>query len=154
LGPPLYLALAGALGLSQSALRQALMNGTFAPKVRKDFLGGARSGVNGTPSFFINGRRHDGTYAFEDLVAAIGMHLRAPWRRCDRRAQPSRVTSMQPSNSWSWMWTDACAQVERAERLHRQFFHPGSAAGWQPPIDVFETDEEQWIMAALPGVER
>jgi protein-disulfide isomerase len=60
LGPPLYLALAGALGLSQSALRQALMNGTFAPKVRKDFLGGARSGVNDTPSFFINGRRHDG----------------------------------------------------------------------------------------------
>jgi protein-disulfide isomerase len=52
------------------------MNGTFAPKVRKDFLGGARSGVNGTPSFFINGRRHDGPYAFEDLVAAIGMHPR------------------------------------------------------------------------------
>ena len=52
------------------------------------------------------------------------------------------------------MWTDACAQIGRAERLHRQFFHPGSAAGWEPPIDVFETDEELWIMAALPGVER
>jgi protein-disulfide isomerase len=77
LGPPLLLALAGALGLSQTALQHALATGTFAPKVRKDFLSGIRSGVNGTPSFFINGRRHDGTYAFEDLVEAIGMHLRA-----------------------------------------------------------------------------
>jgi protein-disulfide isomerase len=77
LGPPLLLALAGALGLSQPALQHALVTGLFAAKVRKDFLGGVRSGVNGTPAFFINGRRHDGTYAFEDLVAAIGMHLRA-----------------------------------------------------------------------------
>jgi protein-disulfide isomerase len=77
LGPPLLLALAGALGLSQPALQHALATGTFAPKVRKDFLGGVRSGVNGTPTFFINGRRHDGTYAFEDLVGAIAMHLRA-----------------------------------------------------------------------------
>jgi protein-disulfide isomerase len=77
LGLPLFLALADALGLPQPALQHALATGTFAPKVRKDFLSGIRSGVNGTPSFFINGRRHDGTYAFEDLVAAIGMHLRA-----------------------------------------------------------------------------
>jgi protein-disulfide isomerase len=36
-----------------------------------------RSGVNGTPTFFINGRRHDGSYAFDDLVAAIEATLRA-----------------------------------------------------------------------------
>jgi protein-disulfide isomerase len=30
-----------------------------------------RSGVNGTPTFFINGRRHDGSYAFDELSAAI-----------------------------------------------------------------------------------
>jgi protein-disulfide isomerase len=77
LGLLLYLTLADALGLSEAALRQALADGTFAPKVRKDFLGGVRSGVNGTPTFFINGRRHDGTYAFEDLAAAIEMHLSA-----------------------------------------------------------------------------
>ena len=35
-----------------------------------------RSGVNGTPSFFINGERHDGSYAFDDLVAAIELRLR------------------------------------------------------------------------------
>jgi protein-disulfide isomerase len=73
----LLFALAGALGLSELALRDALMNGDYAPKVRSDFLGGVRSGVNGTPTFFINGRRHDGSYQFEDLVAAIDSVLHA-----------------------------------------------------------------------------
>ena len=40
-------------------LRAALESDTYAPKVRKDFLGGVRSDVNGTPTFFINGMRHD-----------------------------------------------------------------------------------------------
>jgi protein-disulfide isomerase len=77
LGLPLLFALAGALGLSELELRAALVSGTYAPKVKSDFLGGVRSGVNGTPSFFINGVRHDGTYAFDDLVAAIELRLHA-----------------------------------------------------------------------------
>jgi HSP20 family protein len=55
------------------------------------------------------------------------------------------------------MWQDACALIDRAERLHRQFFRPASdtiqLANWEPPIDVFETEGELWIVAALPGVE-
>jgi protein-disulfide isomerase len=77
LGLPLYFALAGVLGLSELGLRQALIEETYAPKVRADFLSGVRSGVNGTPCFFINDVRHDGTYAFEDLGAAIERTLRA-----------------------------------------------------------------------------
>jgi protein-disulfide isomerase len=77
LGLPLLFALVGALGLSESDLRNALVNGEYEPKVRGDFLGGVRSGVNGTPTFFINGQRHDGSYAFEDLVAGIEAHLHA-----------------------------------------------------------------------------
>jgi protein-disulfide isomerase len=77
LGLPLLFALAGVLELSESGLRHALVSGQFAPIVRSHFLGGVRSGVNGTPAFFINGRRHDGTYAFEDLVSAIELNLRA-----------------------------------------------------------------------------
>jgi protein-disulfide isomerase len=77
LGLPLYMALAGLLGLSEAELREALVEGTYAPKVRADFLSGVRSGVNGTPCFFINGERHDGTYAFEDLGPAIEERLRA-----------------------------------------------------------------------------
>src|SRR3977135_1190815 len=75
LGLPLLFALAGALGLSETHLRNALVTGAYAPKVRTDFLGGVRSGVNGTPTFFINGRRHDGSYQFDDLAAAIEMVL-------------------------------------------------------------------------------
>jgi len=43
--------------------------------IREDFSGGVRSGVNGTPTFFINGERHDGSYGFEDLVTAIDQKL-------------------------------------------------------------------------------
>jgi protein-disulfide isomerase len=78
LGLPLYFALAGLLELPELELREALVEGTYAPKVRADFLSGVRSGVNGTPCFFINGVRHDGTYAFEDLGGAIEETLRAP----------------------------------------------------------------------------
>jgi protein-disulfide isomerase len=75
LGLPLYLTLAEALGLSGEALSQALENGTFRTRVRNDFMGGLRSGVNGTPTFFINGRRHDAPHGFEDLIAAIDAEL-------------------------------------------------------------------------------
>jgi protein-disulfide isomerase len=72
LSPSLIFALAGALGLSQAALQRALTLGACARKVREDFVGGARSGVNGTPCFFVNGVRHDGAYTFGALAAAIG----------------------------------------------------------------------------------
>ena len=49
----------------------------YAQRVQSDFLGGVRSGVNGTPTFFINGRRHDGAYAFPDLVSAITRNMTA-----------------------------------------------------------------------------
>jgi protein-disulfide isomerase len=34
-------------------------------------MGGVRSGVNGTPTFFINGRRHDGPFDLDSLLVAI-----------------------------------------------------------------------------------
>jgi protein-disulfide isomerase len=72
---PLYLALAESLRLPEKALSEALESGTFRPKVRSDFMGGLKSGVNGTPTFFINGRRHDAAFDFDDLVAAIEAEL-------------------------------------------------------------------------------
>lgn len=52
------------------------------------------------------------------------------------------------------MWANALAALDRAERLHRQFFRPGSASapGWEPPVDVLENDREVLIYVALPGV--
>jgi len=43
----------------------------YAERVRGDFSSGVRSGVNGTPSFFINGARHDGPFDLASLLAAI-----------------------------------------------------------------------------------
>ena len=77
LGLPLLFALTEGLGLSVSDLRNALASKEYASKVRADFLGGVRSGVNGTPTFFINGQRHDGSYEFDDLSTAIDMCLHA-----------------------------------------------------------------------------
>lgn len=55
------------------------------------------------------------------------------------------------------MWAEACEMLERAERLHRQFFQPSRSPtrrpGWEPPIDLFETERELWVWVALPGVE-
>ena len=55
------------------------------------------------------------------------------------------------------MWAEACELIERAERLHRQFFQLGETVAnrplWEPPIDVFESDRELSILVALPGVD-
>lgn len=71
LGMPLLFALAGALELPQSELHDALASGTCAGKVQNDFLGGVRSGVNGTPTFFLNGLRYDAPWDFDNLARAI-----------------------------------------------------------------------------------
>jgi HSP20 family molecular chaperone IbpA len=52
------------------------------------------------------------------------------------------------------MWAQACEAIERAQRLHRQFFHRSHAMPyWEAPCDIFETDRTLTIVIALPGVE-
>jgi len=50
------------------------------------------------------------------------------------------------------MWSEACDQLARAERLHRQFFQPRHSGAWEPPVDIIETEREVLIFVALPGV--
>jgi HSP20 family protein len=51
------------------------------------------------------------------------------------------------------MWAQACEAIDRAERLHRQFFHRAPATPcWEAPVDIFETDHLLTIVIALPGV--
>ena len=56
-----------------------------------------------------------------------------------------------------WMWSEALEMLARAERLHRQAFPPPRRAArgvnWEPPIDVFETEDAVLILVALPGVD-
>jgi protein-disulfide isomerase len=71
LGGALYLKLAQQLGLPPQELRAAVEKREYLARVKNDFTGGVRSGVNGTPTFFINGKRHDASFEYEDLVEAI-----------------------------------------------------------------------------------
>jgi protein-disulfide isomerase len=64
-------AYAAMIGLSEIRFARDLTQHKYAPKVREDFLSGARSGVNGTPTFFINGFRHNGKYDLNTLLAVV-----------------------------------------------------------------------------------
>jgi protein-disulfide isomerase len=64
-------AYAAAIGLDGERFRRELADRTHAPRVREDFRSGVRSGVNGTPTFFINGFRHDGPWDFDPLMRAL-----------------------------------------------------------------------------------
>ena len=60
------------VGLDLDALEAALRGGAQHQRVKADFMSGVRSGVNGTPTFFINGRRFDGDWRDEEnLLAAM-----------------------------------------------------------------------------------
>jgi protein-disulfide isomerase len=45
-------------------------------RVQEDQLSGIRSGVSGTPTFFINGRRHDGPHDYETLLGILVKEMR------------------------------------------------------------------------------
>jgi protein-disulfide isomerase len=68
---------ASSLGLDVERFANELTEGLYTPIVRQHFLNGVRSGVNGTPTFFINGIRHDDAWDFPTLTAAIDRALRS-----------------------------------------------------------------------------
>ncbi|HEX4310851.1 MAG TPA: thioredoxin domain-containing protein [Acidobacteriaceae bacterium] len=71
LGSGLYAKLAEDLGLDAKELQEALRAKMYQAHVRSDFTGGVRSGVNGTPTFFINGERYDDSFDYPTLMGAI-----------------------------------------------------------------------------------
>jgi len=56
-----------------------------------------------------------------------------------------------------WMWSEACEMLARAERMHRELFRPVTTRarqpGWEPPVDILETEFEVLALVALPGVD-
>ena len=62
---------ARALGLDADRVARELADGTHTPRVRADFRSGVRSGVNGTPTFFVNGERYEGAWADEGAFAKM-----------------------------------------------------------------------------------
>jgi protein-disulfide isomerase len=64
------------LQLDVARIARDVANGTYTPRVEEDFASGVRSGVNGTPTFFINGFRYDGPAELTAMVAALNEALK------------------------------------------------------------------------------
>jgi protein-disulfide isomerase len=64
--------LATEAGANPDTVAADLASDRYEERVKEDFMSGVRSGVNGTPTFFINGQRFDGDWAGVDtFVAAL-----------------------------------------------------------------------------------
>lgn len=59
------------LGLDADVVARELAAHTYKGKVRDDFMGGVKSGVNGTPTFYVNGVRFDDSWVPDTLTAAL-----------------------------------------------------------------------------------
>ena len=69
-----FLQYATKLGLEREKIKNGIEKHAYFARIREDFMSGVRSGVNGTPTFFLNDRRHNGD--FESLSDAINSVLR------------------------------------------------------------------------------
>jgi protein-disulfide isomerase len=65
------IAYADALQLDIERFERELADRVYLPKVRGDFRGGVRSGVNATPTFFVNGSRYDRDWSNPSFFIAV-----------------------------------------------------------------------------------
>jgi protein-disulfide isomerase len=75
---------AAELELDADRVAEELAAGVHYPRVRDDFMSGVKSGVNGTPTFFINGVRHEEAWDLETLLAALEEASPAPAAKARR----------------------------------------------------------------------
>ena len=61
---------AGQAGADPAAVALDLAGDTYEPVVKASFMTGVRSGVNGTPTFFVNGQRYEGDWTSPDAFTA------------------------------------------------------------------------------------
>jgi protein-disulfide isomerase len=59
------------LELDVQRFDQELSDHVYEARVHEDFMSGVRSGVNGTPTFYVNRARHDAPYDAETLISAL-----------------------------------------------------------------------------------
>jgi Na+/H+ antiporter NhaA len=76
LGPQDITRTAQELGLDVERLWAEIRGHEHAPRIAEDVASADSSGVSGTPTFFINGRRHQGAYDIDTLSAAVRAALR------------------------------------------------------------------------------
>ena len=69
--PSVALGHAKKLGLDTQKFERETSQHVYRKRIKDDFMGGVRSGVNGTPTFFVNGVRHDGPAESGSLVESL-----------------------------------------------------------------------------------
>jgi protein-disulfide isomerase len=62
---------ARSVGLDVRRFIDDLKAGRFLSKVKEDFMSGVRSGVSGTPGFFINGVKYEGSTTVSEMLSAL-----------------------------------------------------------------------------------
>jgi protein-disulfide isomerase len=62
---------AAELGIDPNSFATNLANHSYSERVRKDFMSGMTSGVNGTPTFFVNGERYDDPWDHGALLRSL-----------------------------------------------------------------------------------
>ncbi len=70
--PGVALGYAKKLGLDTQRFDREIAQHMYQKRIKDDFMGGVRSGVNGTPTFYVNGVRHDGDAVAKALIEALG----------------------------------------------------------------------------------
>jgi HSP20 family protein len=77
-------------------------------------------------------------------------------RSMGQRLTEKEEAGMALRDPTAWMWEEALELLERADRLQHRFFRlqrSGQACpSWEPPVDVFEVEDELIVLVALPGV--
>lgn len=59
------------VGLNLEKFKSALEDGEIVKRIKEDRMSGINSGVNGTPTFFINGVRYDGMTDYDSMRTAM-----------------------------------------------------------------------------------
>ena len=59
------------LGLDTQKFDREISQHVYEKRIKDDFMGGVRSGVNGTPTFYANGVRHDGPAEAEAIIESL-----------------------------------------------------------------------------------
>ena len=59
------------LGLDAQRFEREISQHVYEKRIKDDFMGGVRSGVNGTPTFYVNGVRHDGPAEAEAIIESL-----------------------------------------------------------------------------------
>jgi protein-disulfide isomerase len=71
LGLEAFESIALGLSLDPQQIEKDVSGHRYLERIKSDFNSGVRSGVNGTPTFFINGQRFDGPPTVKDLSVAL-----------------------------------------------------------------------------------